>query len=299
MTRRVAALLLASLPACSAVAGPTTPAPLLGAYFDCLRERGEAVVSAHRAGPAAGLPENALETIRATLDADPHAVLEIDVQRSADGVLFLIHDDRLERLTTGRGTAAERRWRDLSRLRLKDPSGTVTPARIPRLADALRLARAEGAVVQLDMKDNAPVAEVVAAVRSAGAEGNAVLIVNTPAEEEAAIALAPDLMISANVYDSGDMERLLGSGVDLARLLAFTGTRAPSPALFAELRQAGVEPMFGTLGRPGRRIDDRWLSDGDPAEYLELARDGVVVIATDAPRVVADVLPDPTCRISP
>jgi glycerophosphoryl diester phosphodiesterase len=297
--RLAAAALLAGLSACSATAGPATPTPLLAPYFDCLRERGEAVVSAHRAGPAAGLPENALETVRATLDADPRAIVEIDVRRSADGILFLLHDERLERTTTGRGTAGALRWRTLSRLRLKDDAGSVTSARIPRLADALDLVRARGAIATLDVKRGTPFAEVIAAVRAAGAERHATVITYTVEDAVEVARLAPELMISIDAPSREALDRHRAGGVPDDRMLAFTGTREPRPRWFGELRGEDIEPIFGTLGRPGSRIDDRWLADGDASEYLDLARQGAVIIATDAPRAVADVLPDPSCRISP
>lgn len=297
--RLAASVLLAVLPACSAVAESPPPAPLLGPYFDCLRERGEAVVSAHRGGPAPGLPENALETIRATLDADPHAIVEIDVRRSADGVLFLLHDERLERTTTGRGIAGELRWRALSRLQLKDDGGAVTRARIPSLSDALELVRERGAIATLDVKRGVPFSEVVAAVRAAGAESYATIITYNAADAAEVARLAPDLMISIDAPSREALDRHWFAGVQTGQMLAFTGTREPRPRWFRELRSGEIEPIFGTLGRPGSRIDDRWLADGDLAEYLELARDGAVIIATDAPREVAQALPDPTCRISP
>lgn len=41
---------------------------------------------------------------------------ECDVKLSADGVPFLLHDDTLERTTSGYGPAAARSWAELSRL---------------------------------------------------------------------------------------------------------------------------------------------------------------------------------------
>ncbi len=281
------------LPGCSAVAeAPSGDQPVLAPYFDCLRARGEAVVGAHRAGPAAGLPENALETMRATLDRNPRALLEIDVQRSADGTLFLLHDDRLERTTTGRGTASDVRWRALSRLRLKDDDGAVTRSTIPSLADALALARQRNAIVQLDVKRGVPFEDVVAAVRAADAQENALIITYTDADAESVAQMAPELMISIGIYANSRPSRI---AVDPRQTLAFTGTRDPSPRHFAALRADGIEPIFATLGRAGERLDDRWLADGDPSEYADLVRDGVVVIATDRPAEVEPALPPVTC----
>lgn len=283
------------LAACSAVAeAPPSDQPVLAPYFDCLRTRGEAVIGAHRAGPAPGLPENALATMRATLDRNPRALLEIDVQRSADGTLFLLHDDRLERTTTGRGTASDLRWRALSRLRLQDDDGAVTRATIPSLADALTLARQRNAIVQLDVKRGVPFEAVIAAVRAAGAEANALIITYTNADAEHVAQLAPELMVSIGIYANSRVSRL---AVDPRQTLAFTGTRDPSARHFAALRANGIEPIFGTLGRAGERLDDVWLADGDPSEYADLVRDGVVVIATDRPAEVEPALPPVTCPL--
>lgn len=287
--------LLALLSACSAAADvPTTPAPTLASYFDCLRTNNQAVVGAHRAGPAPGLPENALETMRATLDRNPRALLEIDVQRSADGTLFLLHDDRLERTTTGRGTASQLRWRALSRLRLKDDDSRVTRSQIPSLAAALDLAVARNAIVQLDIKRGVPFASVIAAVRTARATRNALIITYNDVDAELVARLAPELMISATLYAGSAIERI---DADPRALLAFTGTRDPSRVHFAALRAAGIEPIFATLGRPGERLDDRWLGDGDPSEYADLVSDGVTIIATDRPSEVEPALSSVTCAM--
>lgn len=293
----IAPLLAAALTACAAAQAPApTAAPPLAAYFDCLRTQNQTLVSAHRAGPAPGLPENALATITATLDRNPAALLEIDVQRSADGVLFLFHDDRLERLTTARGTASDLRWRALARLRLKDDGGAITRSSIPRLSDALALAVRRGAIVQLDVKRGLPFADVVAAVRAARATRNAVVITYNDRDAAEVARIAPELMVSVGINDSGDLARLTALGIPTRQMLAWTGTRSPDARLFTALRRDGIEPMFGTLGRPGERLDDRWLADGDPSEFARLARDGAVVIGTDRAAEIEPVLPPVTCR---
>lgn len=295
----VAALLIGGCAASPQSVQQSAPTPAnrdLAEWFDCLRHRGEAVIGAHRAGPAPGLPENALETMAATLARNPHALLEIDVQVSADGVLFLLHDDTLDRTTSGSGRASALTWEQLARLNLRDNAGTQVGARIPALADALALAIAQGGVVQLDVKRGVDFAAVVAAVRAAEAENSAIII--TYRDEDALMVsrLVPELMVSASVDSLAAAEALISAGVRRDRLLAWTGTRAPNPALFAELRAAGVEPLFGTLGRPGERLDDRWLADGDASEFAALERDGAVVVATDRGREVEAALGAPTCR---
>ena len=83
------------------------------------------------------------------------------------------------------------------------------------------------------------------------------------------------------------------------RLLGWTGTRDPRDRPFDLLRAAGIEPIFGTLGRPGERLDDVYLADGDPSEYADLARAGVVMIASDTPVVAQRAIGDGYRRCFP
>ena len=110
-------------------------------------------------------------------------------------------------------------------------------------------------------------------------------------EEAAEIArVAPGAMMTASARGGRDVERLEGLGVDRSRLIAWTGTREPDPPAFARLLDESVEPAFGTLGRPGERLDDQYWADGDGSEYQRLVDDGVVLIATDEPYKVAEWL---------
>ena len=270
--------------------------PVLAGYFDCLRDRNQTLVSAHRAGPAKGLPENALETIVATLKRNPNALLEIDIQKSADGVLFLLHDDRLDRTTTGTGEAKAQSWKSLSKLRLEDNSGGKMRFRIPKLADALALAKQRNAIVQLDVKRGVPFVDVVAAVRSAKAEKHAVIITYNDKDAAEVAKLAPELMVSVGITNPDMLARLTAKDVPTDQMLAWTGTREPNPELMADLRRFGIEPMYGTLGRPGSSLDDAWLADGNPSEFSDLAKNGAVVIGTDRASDIEAILPPGTCR---
>jgi len=69
---------------------------------------------AHR-GAGTLAPENTLAAFRVGA-AHGFRAFECDVKLSADGVLFLLHDDTLDRTTPERGIAGERAWGDLSRL---------------------------------------------------------------------------------------------------------------------------------------------------------------------------------------
>lgn len=66
---------------------------------------------------------------------------ECDVWPSADGAIVVIHDDTLDRTTTGAGSVGQRRWEELSRIPLREPDGT--PSRfnkVPNLHELITLA---------------------------------------------------------------------------------------------------------------------------------------------------------------
>ena len=97
-------------------------------------------------------------------------------------------------------------------------------------------------------------------------------------------------MMTAGVWDDAQRARLEEAGVDMTRVVAWMGTRAPDAARIAELGAAGVEAAFGTLGRPGRRLDDAYTEDGDASEYQALVDAGLTLLATDRPYFVVERL---------
>lgn len=258
--------------------------------------RGEAVVSAHRGGPTAVLPENALATIAATLDQLPQAIVEVDVQQSADGVLFLFHDDHLDRKTSGTGPVQAQQWQDMAALRLRDRSGALTDHPLPRLDRVLDYLVQRRAVAQLDIKRGVDFAAVVAAVRAAGAERNVIIITYRDEDALTVARLAPELMLSVTLRDGAQADRLMAAGARGERLLGWTGTRAPDAALFAALRERGIEPLFGTLGSTPESFDARWLADGDASEFAALEKSGAVMVATGRAGEVAAALGSFSCQ---
>ena len=84
-------------------------------------------------------PENSLAAMDSAIAMGVDMV-EIDVQRTADGVLICNHDATLDRTTTGKGKIKEINYEQIKPLFLRTKSG-VTEHRIPTLAEALDLCK--------------------------------------------------------------------------------------------------------------------------------------------------------------
>jgi len=270
----------AAAPAPAAEGWRLAPEDDLNSFFECLEDKGAALVSAHRGGPRPGLPENAIETFAATLAGAP-ALIEADVATSSDGVLFLLHDDTLDRTTTGDGLASETPWSVIRSLKLRDPDGAATPYSPPAFADALAFLK-DRTILQVDFKNSTRYEDVIAEVKRQGAEDRVILIAYTMAQAERLHRLAPGMMISLSVSTQSDLNRALAAGVPAERIIGFTGVDDPKPRLFSILNNQDVEVIFGTLGG-AQSIDRQIAASGDESFYATLVGMGADIIATDRP----------------
>jgi glycerophosphoryl diester phosphodiesterase len=252
----------------------------LSAFFDCLRESGRTIVAAHRGGPGSGFPENAVPTFENTLRQVP-AVLEIDIARTRDGVLVLMHDETVDRTTTGTGRVSDLTLSQLQTLRLKDRDGLALDVGVPTLREALNWS-AGRAVLELDVNDDVPFADVIAEVRAADAMDRVIVITYSDDAAVRVHELAPAIMISVSIDAAADLDALVARGVDPTRVLAWTGLEEPNAALNVALARRGVEAMFGTVGTPVRSWDGRFVREGRD-QYAKLAATGLALIASDRP----------------
>ncbi|WP_416066407.1 glycerophosphodiester phosphodiesterase family protein [Rhizobium sp. ZK1] len=141
-------------------------------YTDYVRApQRECAVVAHR-GIWREAPENSLAAIEAAIRAGCD-VVEIDVRRSADGGLFLLHDKTLQRMAGIDAMAEALSSERLASLTLKNRDGgdgnEMTGERLPSLLDVFDLTR-DRIFLHLDVKDRAVIPEVIACARNMGVE---------------------------------------------------------------------------------------------------------------------------------
>lgn len=257
-------------------------------FFDCLRANDAVVLSAHRGGPVPGFPENALETMDHTVSQVP-AILEIDVERTADGVLVLMHDPELERTTTGQGKVGEMKLADLSNLRLVDNQAAPTDFLIPTLDAALAWSKGRAMLV-LDRKGATTYEDLVAATMEHEAFGRVLFATYSLDDAIHVSRLAGDAMIVTPLEDLEDVKTLSEAGLDLEHILYWGGTEVPAPDFYAALAEMKIESAFAPLGWWTGSWDSRISMLGDDTLYLRITR-GVQLVATDRVREVAAVLP--------
>lgn len=116
----------------------------------------------HR-GAAGHAPENTLGSIQKAI-AFGCDLVEVDVRRTKDGQLLLLHDERVDRTTNGKGAIAEMTLKDL---RMLDAGGGQW---IPTLEETLQTANGRVGLI-LELKAKGLAEEVCCIVHASGFTG--------------------------------------------------------------------------------------------------------------------------------
>lgn len=242
------------------------------------------IVSAHRGGSYSTFPENALETFDHIASQIP-TIIECDVAMTKDSVLILMHDQSLERTTTGMAKVTAIPYDSLKHLRLIDINGDTTSFKIPLLSEALAWGK-DKALFTLDIKRGVPFEKVIQMVEDYNAEEYAALITYSFRDAEHIHRLNSELYLSVSIRDQEALEIYRNSSLAKDKLLAFVGTREPETIHYQALKNMGIPSILGTLGN----LDRSAISRGDDSVYLKYVQNGALIIATDRPLEVAKVL---------
>lgn len=233
------------------------------------------LISAHRGGPMAGFPENAIETFENATTHQP-VVIEFDVALSKDSALVIMHDDKLDRTSTGTGAIGNYTYAELKKFNLKDDDGKVTSFKIPTMDEVLKWGKNK-VIFTIDIKRGVPYAKIIDAVRRNKAESNSIVITYNANQAVEVHKLAPDLMISASARKIEDIERLNQMGVPNNRIVAFVGISAPDKAFYDYLHTKGITSILGSMGN----LDKSAIANPNQKVYEQLLAGGADIISTD------------------
>jgi len=114
------------------------------------RDQSSVIVVAHR-GDWRNFPENSLEAIDNAIKMGVD-IVELDVKRTSDGQLILMHDHTLDRTTTGKGKISECTLDSIRKLKLRNGCHIRTIHNVPTLEEALLHAKGK-IMLNLDQAD--------------------------------------------------------------------------------------------------------------------------------------------------
>ena len=249
---------------------------------------GEVMVVAHR-GCWRGVSENTLDAVRACI-AFGVDMVELDVRRTADGQLVLMHDDTLDRMTDGQGLVADHTLAQLQAMRVKTekggPSAALTDRKIPTYAEALDLAKGR-ILINVDAKaDVYEEAYKMAVARGMGDQvllksGEPVEVVQAQSWWSAKIRYNPNIRpdrLGADplaVIDSYKALKPVGYEINVKSIPA-------AKPLAEHLQKTCARLWVNSLNTKEAAFDDQALVDPD-AVWGAMTAAGIGAIQTDNP----------------
>ena len=226
---------------------------------------GSVEIHAHRAGPPPA-PENTLAALERAIDEGAH-YSEIDVQRTRDGVVVVVHDADYMRVAGDPRRVRDADWAEVAELVQRPDDGSPPEERrLATLDDFLERARNRiGLNIELKYYGPDPelAPEVVRIVREAGMEDQVVLMSLSPEPLRRIRELAPDLTLGyVSAVAVGDMSRL--------------------PVDFLAVNQAQLSSHLLRSAREAEMEVLVWTAN-EPAAMAELILRGVDGLITDHP----------------
>jgi glycerophosphoryl diester phosphodiesterase len=244
------------------------------------------VVVAHR-GASAHAPENTMDAFRLAVEMGADAI-ELDVHRTRDGKLAVIHDDTLDRTTDATGAISELTLDEIRKAdagaRFTAPDGSFPFAgrglQVPTLAEVIDWLP-EGIGLVVELKARGAVDGSVETLRDSAvrAAGRAYAISFDEAAIDRAHELDPELPTGYLLVPSQPFEPAMRWAVERGHtaVLPWDGDLGMDPA-----------PMLAQAQAYGRRIGCYVVND--PQRMQHLAAYGVWGFVTDHPDVAREAL---------
>lgn len=114
-----------------------------------VRERRKGIPLLVHRGAYFFAPENTLESFLAAMERGADGV-EVDIRRSKDGILYLMHDATVDRVLEAEGKGSEMTYQEISSFSFRQADPRI---RVPSLVAFLELARRHGMLIHLDPKE--------------------------------------------------------------------------------------------------------------------------------------------------
>lgn len=242
-------------------------------------------------------PENSLQAIQNCIDMGVDMV-EIDLKRSKDGHLVLMHDKTIDRTMTGKGKPEDYTLAELKSMRLKNGVGHKTAHRIPTFEETMLLCKGK-IMVNVD-KGYDYFKEAYAVLEKTGTVHQCIMKAGLPYEQvKAENGEVLDKMIFMPVVSlhkkgaEAVIDSYLTHMKPAAFELVFDTDSFEVQSLIKKVRDSGAKIFINSLWPElcGGHDDDRAVELKQPEEsWGWIVGQGAKLIQTDRPALLLEYL---------
>lgn len=242
-------------------------------------------------------PENSLQAIKNCIEMGVDMV-EIDLKKTKDGHLILMHDKKIDRTTTGKGKPEDYTLEELRKFRLRSGAGHRTAHTIPTFEEVMQLCKGK-IMVNVD-KGYDYFKEAYAILEKTGTANQCIMKAGLPYEkvkEENGEVLDKMIFMPVITLDKEGAEDIIDGYMShmkpVAYELVFSKDTPEIQRLIQKVRASGAKIFINSLWPElcGGHDDDRAVEQQQPDEsWGWIIGQGTKLIQTDRPALLIEYL---------
>ena len=257
-------------------------------------------VIAHR-GDWRNAPENSLQSIEKAI-AMKVDMIELDIQPTKDGNFICMHDETLDRTSTGKGPIKDYTTEELKKFVLRSGNGIKTRQPIPTLKEALNVCKGR-ILVNID-KGGTYIKEIMPIIQECGMEKQVIIKGYYPVEKVKKEYGSNESMLYMPIVNLWDKEAVatiqtfIKNFTPIAYELCFKDDANPNLKIIDEIAKAGSRIWMNTLWDSlcGGHDDENALLESKDKHWGWMLKHKATMIQTDRPQELIHYLEEKGLR---
>ena len=242
-------------------------------------------VIAHR-GDWRNAPENSLQSIEKAI-AMKVDMIELDIQPTKDGNFICMHDETLDRTSTGKGPIKDYTTEELKKFVLRSGNGIKTRQPIPTLKEALNVCKGR-ILVNID-KGGTYIKEIMPIIQECGMEKQVIIKGYYPVEKVKKEYGSNESMLYMPIVNLWDKEAVatiqtfIKNFTPIAYELCFKDDANPNLKIIDEIAKSGSRVWMNTLWDSlcGGHDDENALLESKDKHWGWMLKHKATMIQTD------------------
>lgn len=246
-------------------------------------------------------PENSLQSIEKAI-AMKVDMIELDIQPTKDGNFICMHDETLDRTSTGKGPIKDYTTEELKKFVLRSGNGIKTRQPIPTLKEALNVCKGR-ILVNID-KGGTYIKEIMPIIQECGMEKQVIIKGYYPVEKVKKEYGSNESMLYMPIVNLWDKEAVatiqtfIKNFTPIAYELCFKDDANPNLKIIDEIAKSGSRVWMNTLWDSlcGGHDDENALLESKDKHWGWMLKHKATMIQTDRPQELIHYLEEKGLR---